>query len=107
MMRDVKDRLIEFGTEIEIHHVGITQEQIAQYNPPPNPAKITDPRAKWYIQQFGPVSREVDALPPDVLLNKVEMKIQQLIDSSLLHSILEQEKKDKLELQDIASQFYM
>jgi len=54
MLRDIEERLEEFGIHsLNIRHVAITEEQIKKYNPPPNPAKVTDPRAKWYIQKYG------------------------------------------------------
>lgn len=39
MVRDVTDRLEEFGVNPSVHHVAITKAQIQKYNPPPNPAK--------------------------------------------------------------------
>jgi hypothetical protein len=62
MVRDIKNRFEEFGLDIEVQKIALTTEQVKAYNPPPNPAKITDPRAKGYIEKFGPVSWEVDAL---------------------------------------------
>lgn len=64
MIRDIQDRLNEFGCTVDVIPIALTMEQIKQYNPPPNPAKITDKRAKEYIRQFGGMSWEVDALPP-------------------------------------------
>jgi len=42
--------------------VALTAKQILDYNLPPNPAKETDPRFKWYNKEFGDESWEVDAL---------------------------------------------
>ena len=80
MIRDIRTRLSEFLTEgdefidtigdnddnpnFEVIPVTLTMEQIKKYGPPPNPAKITDPRAKWYIERFGKVSWELDSLRP-------------------------------------------
>lgn len=60
--------------------IGLTREQIDEFNPPPNPAKITDPRAKWYIEQHGPTSWEVDALRPDVMDSLVRLHIIEHLD---------------------------
>ena len=38
MVRDITDRLNEFGVSPMIDHIAITQEQIKKYSPPPNPA---------------------------------------------------------------------
>lgn len=48
MLRDIKGRLDEFRTEMfEVVHVALTLDQIEEFQPPPNPAKLTDPRAAW------------------------------------------------------------
>lgn len=41
-----------------VEHIGLTRAQIDKYNPPPNPAKITDPRADGTCASMaGPVGR--------------------------------------------------
>lgn len=80
MDRDIRDRLAEFGVDVNIIRIGLTKDQINQYNPPPNPAKITDPRANNYIAQYGPLSWEVDALEPNVLDALVRTKIEEHMD---------------------------
>ena len=51
-------------------------DQIRQYNPPPNPAKLSDSRAKKYIQEFGSSSWELDALEPRVLQKLIETHVE-------------------------------
>lgn len=102
MIRDIRNRLEEFCIEPEIIHVAITQEQIEMYNPPPNPAKITDPRFKHYIQSHGTTSWEVDALEPRVLNQLIREKIESLIDMELFQEKLEQEQRDKEKLAELA-----
>jgi hypothetical protein len=50
MIRDIKERMYLFGIDLVVVPCALTMEQIEQYNPPPNPAKITDPRAVKYIK---------------------------------------------------------
>jgi hypothetical protein len=110
MVRDIKERLEEFGLkynspdELEegaftIKHIALTKEQIDQYNPPKNPAKITDPRAKWYIQQYGNSSWEVDALNPETLHELIKKNVESLIDLKQFNAKIKQEEMDKKELQ--------
>lgn len=102
MIRDIDNRLEEFGISkciFEITHIGLTKEQIEKYNPPPNPAKITDPRAAWYISQHGETSWEVDALSPDVLNKLIRKNVEDLIDMDLFAAQLQQEIKDKKKLE--------
>jgi len=103
MVRDIDERLQEFGLgNFEIKHIALTKEQIRKYNPPPNPAKITDPRAKWYVAEHGQVSWEVDALNPKVLHDLVKEAIEEHMDIKKFNSMLRREKKDKKTLQDFA-----
>lgn len=54
MTRDIEDRLRLFGcSDLEVRRIALNMDQVRQYRPPPNPAKITDSRAKSYIKQFG------------------------------------------------------
>lgn len=99
MVRDIKDRLEEFGAEAEVKRIALTQEQIKKYNPPPNPAKIKDPRAKDYIAKFGNTSWEVDALNPDILHKIIRKAVEELIDIDMFEVKLEQEEKDKKKLE--------
>lgn len=109
MIRDIKQRIEEFSKKhyrkfpFNIIPIALTQEQIKTYNPPPNPAKVSDPRAKKFIQQFGGTSWEVDALPPKVLNELLERNIEKYIDMDLYAEVLEQEKDDRLILKNIKS----
>ncbi|MCB8818673.1 hypothetical protein [Desulfosporosinus shakirovi] len=68
MSRDIQDRLITFETYgIEFHRLALNMNQIEQYDPPPNPTKLTDSRATKYIDEFGHECWELDALEPHVI----------------------------------------
>jgi len=103
MIRDIRDRMAEFGIPFEVQHVALTDSQIKKYKPPPNPTKVSDPRADWYINEFGTtcweVDWEVDALKPEVLHRIVRKDIEGLIDMDLLGRSIKKEKQDKLKLQ--------
>lgn len=102
MIRDVRERLEEFGVHPTVKQIGLTMEQIKEYNPPPNPAKITDPRAKWYLAEYGNVSWEVDALNPKILHQLVKDNVEELIDLNLFDDLIEQEDQDKIKLREFA-----
>lgn len=99
MIRDIRERLEEFGVNPEVKHIGLTMEQIKEFNPPTNPAKITDPRAKWYLAEYGDKSWEVDALNPKVLHQLVRDHVEELIDMKLFNRKLRQEEQDKEKLE--------
>ena len=102
MIRDIKTRLEGLASVVDVIAIGITYEQIQEFNPPPNPAKFKDPRADWYIEKFGPVSWEVDALPPKYLNELLVEQIESRIDLDLYNKFIKQEKKDKETLQRFA-----
>lgn len=60
MTRDIQERLQMFGADVYVKRVALTMNQIGTYNPPPNPAKITDSRASKYIDEYGNESWELD-----------------------------------------------
>lgn len=79
MSRDIQDRLHlfmrpflrhEYGAEDEgvmVHRIALNIEQVHEYDPPPNPAKMSDSRAPDYVANFGEYSWELDALNPATL----------------------------------------
>lgn len=103
MIRDIRDRLEEFGVVPKVIPIGLTREQINQHSPPPNPAKITDPRAKWYIEEHGITSWEVDALNPKVLHQLVRDNVEKLIDMDLFNEQINKEESDKKRILEISN----
>lgn len=100
MVRDITERLDEFGVNPVVSQIALTTAQVKKFNPPPNPAKVTDPRAKQYIAQFGKVSWEVDALKPGVLNKMLESAIWKLVDKDVFQQRLARESEDVATLND-------
>lgn len=93
------DDKLEFIKEnFKVVPIGLTMEQIKEYAPPPNPAKITDPRAAWYIKQHGKKSWEVDALKPEVMIKIVKDSVLKYISEPTYYNVLAKEKEDKAKL---------
>lgn len=90
MTRDITDRLRLFGADVDVHRIALNMDQIRQYNPPPNPAKITDSRAQDYIAEFGPESWELDALDPDVLIRLIDSNIQDRLDGDAFNATVDE-----------------
>lgn len=81
MSRDITDRINMFiGPKFELVRVALNMDQVEQYDPPPNPAKLTDSRCRGYIKEFGPESWELDALDPSVLTALVIGEFNRLVD---------------------------
>lgn len=80
MTRDIKDRLALFGANTQVNRIALNFDQIEQYDPPPNPAKLTDSRAEGYIERFGTDSWELDALDPATLNALITAEIDTYIE---------------------------
>lgn len=99
MVRDIGDRLTAvFGVTLTVEKLALTMEQVRQYNPPPNPAKRTDPRSRDFIRRHGVSSWEVDALPPDVLNAIIREAFAGVIDVEAMKKVLDREARDKVHL---------
>ena len=67
MTRDIADRMTLFGASVKVDRIALNMDQVTLYDPPPNPAKLTDSRAGGYISRYGSSSWELDALDPTTL----------------------------------------
>ncbi len=72
---------VDDGDPLEVRRVALNWDQIQDYQPPPNPTKLTDSRANGYVDRYGHESWELDALPPDVLSGLVASELEQIRDS--------------------------
>ena len=98
MTRDNGDRLNLFTNypgSVEVTRLALNMDQVEEYQPPPNPTKITDSRAKEYIKRFGQTSWELDALDPSVLESKIKREIDKYIDKDVWDAVAEEEKEKK------------
>lgn len=99
MTRDIQERLEMFGADVFVKRVALTMNQIQTYNPPPNPAKITDSRASKYIDQFGDESWELDALEPKVITNLIKKQVTMYRDDAIYRAVCDRESREKEELE--------
>jgi len=75
MSRDIFDRLETFMGGTSFTRIALTMDQVEEFNPPPNPAKVTDSRCAAYIEEYGEESWELDALDPVTLTALIRDKI--------------------------------
>lgn len=92
MTRDIGARLETFRVPVTIERLALNMDQVEQYNPPPNPAKTTDARAKGYIKIYGNESWELDALDPTTLANLVRESVDQFRDMDRWNEVAELER---------------
>lgn len=94
MSRDIQDRLDMFGADVEVRRIALTMEQIEEFEPPPNPAKLSDSRCGRYVREFGRKSWELDALEPQVICGLIESEVTSLRDDELAGEAIARERRD-------------
>jgi hypothetical protein len=72
--------VMQGAAPIEITRIALNMDQIREYQPPPNPAKLTDSRIESYIAAYGRQSWELDALDPATLDALISDTIAGLVD---------------------------
>lgn len=105
MTRDIQERLWMFGADVEVKRVALTMEQVQTYNPPPNPAKITDSRCGKYMEEFGDESWELDALEPQMMTRLIRDEVTALRDDDIYQAVCDREAKEKEELRMISRRY--
>ncbi len=106
MTRDIEDRMRLFvGGPVEILRIALNMDQVEEYNPPPNPAKMTDSRFDGYVKIFGDESWELDALPPNVVVEMIEGEILNRLDLDLWGRERQEEMGGKATLKQISDNF--
>jgi hypothetical protein len=107
MSRDIVNRLALLSKvgQPKFDRLALNMNQVEQYDPPPNPAKITDTRARDYIIKFGGSSWELDALEPDVLNTIIRENILAVRDERLWEEAVEEENHHKETLSRIAENY--
>lgn len=102
MVRDIDERLNLFAPNvgIRIKSIALTTEQVREHRPPPNPTKLTDSRAKTYIDRHGMECWEVDALDPATLQQLIRYEFEDIIDVGEMDAVKEAEEDDKRRLME-------
>ncbi|PCI86693.1 MAG: hypothetical protein COB24_09020 [Hyphomicrobiales bacterium] len=104
MTRDNGDRLFLFSeNNVEVRRIALNMSQIRQYNPPPNPAKLSDSRSNEYVRQYGDSSWELDALEPRIMAKLIEDEIKSLIDFEIWESTKAEEVKNEDILKNLSN----
>ena len=95
MTRDNDERLSLFTRSygVDVRRIALNMDQVEQYNPPENPAKLTDSRAPDYVKQFGYSSWELDAREPSVIRELVKTQIEEFVDQDTWSDSLDEERE--------------
>lgn len=109
MSRDIEDRIRLFMGEdaefFEFERIALTQSQVDQYQPPPNPAKITDSRCAGYIRAHGDESWELDALEPRVIADLIRERVTEEIDDTAWERVATSEETARGQLNALSTRW--
>jgi hypothetical protein len=105
MTRDIAKRLTMYsGGKVGddcVKRIALNMDQIEEYKPPPNPAKISDTRAADYIRKYGNYSWELDALEPSVLVSLIRSEAEKYIDLDAVAEVQSQADSEREGLLDL------
>lgn len=103
MTRDLSERLSLFAeAPVRIVRLALNFDQVEQYEPPPNPAKMTDSRFNGYADLYGDQSWELDALKPNLIADLIREHVEGLIDPALWQEAMDEEQTALTTLEAIA-----
>ncbi len=83
-----------------VEKLALTMPQVKKHDPPPNPAKLSDTRAKAFIAKYGRQSWEVDALSPPILRQIITSGFTKHLDLDLMEEIKQKEEVECSAIQD-------
>jgi hypothetical protein len=97
--QDLRDYIETYLEDVEgrltIDRIALNMNQIQRYGPPPNPAKLTDARARGYVAAHGSSSWELDALDPDTLVELVRDAVSRYRDDDAWDKAVEREDEER------------
>jgi hypothetical protein len=92
--RDKQDMFCDLG-HVDVRRIALNMDQVEQYDPPPNPTKVTDSRSKAYIKRFGQTCWELDALQPSVVDKLITKEVNGLRDRRVWKEALEEQAEKR------------
>lgn len=108
MTRDISERLLLFtgySNEIEVIRVALNMDQVEQYNPPSDPAKMTDSRYSAYVDAYGDESWELDALEPTLIDEVITEHVTPVLDMPAWEKDIKLENEYRSDLTTVANDY--
>ncbi len=107
MTRDNQDRIdlfSDYESIVTVRRIALNWEQVQEYNPPPNPTKLTDTRAGDYIKRYGMNSWELDALEPRLIDRLIRGVVDEYIDHEIMSAVKARQESERRQLQTLAKE---
>jgi hypothetical protein len=106
MTRDIRDRLSMFINgnvtgfaenqfQMVVIRLALNMDQIEEFEPPPNPAKVTDSRATDYMEEYGTSSWELDALDPPTMEGLIQEAFDNHVDREAWDAAMTRESEQR------------
>lgn len=113
MTRDIGKRqdLYDHGSShpeegfVTVERMALNMDQVEEFNPPPNPARMSDPRADEYIAEYGNESWELDALDPEVMEALVRDRVLEARNEVLWENAEDDDEESRRKLELLADNF--
>lgn len=106
MSRDIEERLVLFGVDtfmFNFRRIALNMEQIEEFAPPPNPAKLTDSRCGSYIYKYGDESWELDSLEPKVIHDLITNNVTEFWDYEEVLKVRARVESEKEVMESVAN----
>ena len=103
MVRSLRGRLGFFQSSPEIIKCALTDDDVTRYNLPPDMTKATDTRRAAFIAKFGDRCVELDALPVNVLRERILAEVESRMDLTALEVVRHQETDERRQLVQMLS----
>ncbi len=96
MTRDLEARTVDvFDVPIWVERIALNMDQVEEFEPPPNPAKLTDSRVGGYMARYGSSSWELDALEPAYLEEIIQAAAWEHCDREKWDAVEEQQTEER------------
>ena len=99
--RSLEERLSFFQCHPEVVICALTQEDIHRYNLPPDFTKVTDSRRDAFVAKYGDVAVELDALPVEVLRDRITAEVEARMNLDALARVRQAERAERRRLAEL------
>ena len=98
MVRSLQERLDFFECRPQILKCALTFDDVGRYKLPTDFTKKKDTRSAAFVARYGDISVELDALPLDVLTDRLRQEVESRLDMGALSQVREKERQEKEQL---------
>ena len=107
--RSLQERLAdpllpEGGSRARFVRCALNHDDVTRYALPSDFTKAADPRRAAFVEKYGDVAVELDALPPDALRERIETEVSARMDPHALEQTRRLQREDQRRLEALLDQ---